>query len=52
MTKQQVIILRVKYDDEESRSPHTWDWSGLLGADREVEVMNHGKIEDADRSSD
>jgi len=42
MIKEQVIILKVKYDDEVDKTPHTWNWSEVLGADYDVEVLNHG----------
>lgn len=43
------MILKVRYDGECDKPPHTWDWSSLLGSDHEVEVLNHGtedKVED------
>jgi hypothetical protein len=42
--KEQILILKVRYEEGE-RSPHTWDWSSLIGSDHEVEVMNHGVSE-------
>lgn len=45
MIKEQVLILKVKYDDEQDQTPHTWNWTELLKTDFEVEVLNHGKSE-------
>ena len=45
MIKQQVVILKVKYDDENEHSPHTWNWTELVKNDHEIEVMNHGGAE-------
>lgn len=47
MIKEQVLILKVAYDDEQDQTPHTWNWTELLGGDHEVEVMNHGGSEPA-----
>jgi len=41
MIKEQTLILKIKYDDEENRKPSTWDWAGLLNSDHEVEVLNY-----------
>jgi hypothetical protein len=41
MIKEQVLIIKVKYDDTYNQSPHTWNWADLIGSDQEVEVMNH-----------
>lgn len=43
--KEQVLILKVRYDEKHDKSPHTWDWSELVGSDHEVEVLNHGSTE-------
>lgn len=43
MIKEQVLILKVRYDDEQGKAPHTWNWTELVHNDHEVEVMNHGK---------
>lgn len=48
MIKEQVLILKVKYDDSEEKSPHTWNWTGIVGGDNEVEVLNHGNSEKID----
>jgi hypothetical protein len=48
MIKEQVLILKVKYDDEDKNSPHTWNWTELVGSGHDVEVMNHGTSEKAD----
>lgn len=42
MTKEQVLILKVRYDEDYDQTPHTWNWTELLGSDHEVEVLNHG----------
>jgi hypothetical protein len=46
MIKEQTLILKVRYDDEQNKSPHTWDWSGLIGNDCEAEVLNYSGSED------
>jgi len=48
MMKEQVLIIRVKYEDEEKSPPHTWDWTGLVDPTSRVEVLNHGGCEEAD----
>lgn len=48
MIKEQVLIIKVKYDDEQDQTPHTWNWTELLNTDFEVEVINHGKTEVAE----
>jgi hypothetical protein len=45
MIKEQVLILKIKYDDEYEQTPHTWNWTEMLGSDYEVEVLNHGTAE-------
>jgi hypothetical protein len=45
MIKEQVLILKVRYDDAQDQTPHTWDWSGVVGNGQEIEVMNHGAAE-------
>lgn len=45
MTKEQVVILKVRYDEDYDQTPHTWNWTALLGSDHEVEVLNHGSPE-------
>jgi hypothetical protein len=47
MIKEQVVILKVKYDDEVDQTPHTWNWTELLNTDFEIEVMNHGTTEES-----
>lgn len=45
--KQQVIIIKVKFDETENQSPKNWNWSQLLGCERDcVEILNYGDIED------
>ncbi len=46
--KEQVLILKVRYDESQDKSPHTWNWSELVGSDHEVEVLNHGSTETVD----
>lgn len=48
MIKEQVLILKVKYEDEEKSSPHTWNWTDLVDSGHEVEVINHGASEKTD----
>lgn len=44
--KQQIIIIKVKFD-ENSQSPKNWNWSELIGCERDcVEVLNYGVVED------
>lgn len=45
--KEQIIILKVRYEDEE-KSPNKWDWSSLVGEDHRVEVMNYGSEENVE----
>ena len=45
MIKEQVLILKVRYDDEQDQTPHTWNWTELVRNDHEIEVMNHGRAE-------
>lgn len=45
MIKEQVLILKVRYDDEKDHTPHTWNWTELVNKDHEIEVMNHGRAE-------
>ncbi len=42
MIKEQIIILKVKYDDKEQQVPHIWNWTELLNSDQEIEVLNYG----------
>jgi hypothetical protein len=45
--KQQVVILKIKYDDQENFAPQNWNWSELLGCKNDcVQVMNYGTIEE------
>ena len=46
--KEQVLILKVQYDEEYDRPPHTWDWSALMGSDHLIEVLNHGGSVDSE----
>jgi hypothetical protein len=46
--KQQVLILKVKYEESENHAPNTWDWTSLVGNEHVVEVMNHGKAEEVE----
>lgn len=44
--KEQILIIKVRYDSDYDRPPHTWDWSSLLGSDHDIEVVNHGAEEE------
>jgi hypothetical protein len=44
--KEQVIILKIKYDPSESYEPRLWNWVELLKCKNDcVEVLNYGKSE-------
>lgn len=44
--KEQVIILKIKYDSSENYEPRLWHWAEILKCkDDCVEVMNYGKAE-------
>ena len=45
MTKEQILIIKVRYEDEQYKDPHMWDWAGLVNNDQDIEVVNHGKAE-------
>jgi hypothetical protein len=45
MIKEQVLILKVRYDDEKAQTPHAWNWTEVAGNGHEIEVMNHGRAE-------
>jgi hypothetical protein len=48
--KQQVLILKVKFDDD-TFEPRSWNWSEIIGCDVDcVEVMNYGRVEDLGKS--
>jgi len=47
MIKEQVLILKVRYDDLVDEPPHTWHWSTLVDNGQIIEVLNHGAEEDA-----
>lgn len=52
MMKSQVVILKVKFDENESFPPKSWNWSELIGCNVDcVELMNYGAIEDLGESS-
>jgi hypothetical protein len=46
MIKEQVLILKVRYDDEHEKTPHTWNWTELVRNDHEIQVVNHGGSEE------
>jgi hypothetical protein len=51
MIKEQVLILKVRYDDSKDDPPHTWGWSTLIDNGLAAEVLNHGAeeaVEDRD----
>lgn len=44
--KSQIVILKVRFD-EDSLEPKSWNWSEILGCDKDcVEVVNHGVVEE------
>lgn len=46
--KSQVIILKVRFDEEEIE-PKNWNWSEILGCEKDcVEVVNYGSSEDVE----
>lgn len=46
--KQQVLIIKVKYDEKTQHRPSSWEWSTLLHCEHDcVEILNSGAIEDA-----
>ena len=45
MLKEQILILKVKYDDEQEKAPHTWSWGDMVGKGHGVEIINHGRPE-------
>jgi len=50
--KSQVVILKVKFDENESLHPSSWNWSEIIGCSVDcVELMNYGSIEDLGESS-
>ena len=47
--KQQVLIIKVKYDEKTQHRPSAWEWSTLLRCGRDcVEVLNSGASEDVE----
>jgi hypothetical protein len=48
MIKEQILILKVRYDDSHDQTPNSWNWSELVGSDHKVEVLNHGSAETVD----
>ena len=45
--KQQVLIIKVKYDEKNKHRPSAWEWSTLLHCEHDcVEILNSGAIED------
>jgi len=50
--KSQVVILKVRFDENESFPPKSWNWSEIIGCSVDcVELMNYGAIEDLGESS-
>ena len=46
--KQQVLIIKVKYDEKNQHCPSSWSWPSLLKCEHScVEILNSGAIEDA-----
>lgn len=48
MLKEETLIIKVKYDDDQNKKPHTWNWTELLNSDHEVEVLNYSSVEVSD----
>jgi hypothetical protein len=48
--KTQTLIIRVEYDEEKEKKPSDWYWSGLIGCDDCVKLLNYGAIEDEELS--
>jgi hypothetical protein len=46
MIKEQVIILKIKYDSEQYSEPVNWDWAGMLDTsdNTDVEVLDYQDI--------
>ena len=45
--KQQVVILKIKYDETENYAPQNWNWSELIGCEKDcIQIMNYGGIEE------
>ena len=45
--KQQVLIMRIKYDESTQHPPSSWSWPSLLKCEYScVEILNYGGIED------
>lgn len=50
--KQQVVILKIKYDETEAYSPSNWNWSEILKCNGDcVEIINYGSVEEDERIS-
>ena len=44
--KQQVLIMKIKYDDSTQHPPSSWSWPSLLKCEYScVEILNYGGIE-------
>lgn len=47
--KEQILILKVKFDETDNYSPNNWNWSELIGCGKDcVEILNYGKVETID----
>ena len=45
--KQQVLIMKIKYDESTQHPPSSWSWPSLLKCEYScVEILNYGGIED------
>ena len=45
--KQQVLIIKVRYDEKTQHVPSAWGWSTLLHCEHNcVEILNSGASED------
>jgi hypothetical protein len=49
-TKQQTIILKIKYDPSESFEPRLWHWADILKCKENcVEILNYGGVETVEK---
>lgn len=47
MIKEQIVILKVKYNENYDQTPHTWNWTEIVKNNHEIEVLNHGSPEES-----
>jgi hypothetical protein len=43
--KTQIVILKVAYNENETKKPNNWCWSDLIGCDNCIELINYGPEE-------